>query len=161
MSKSTKTKKPVMDAKAKKAVQKAQLSEAESAQLIQQTQEWLAEVAADIAASPLDDGYKAAFLYSMAQGTFDEDMHARFLELLAEYREELQNEEAELKNDIAKLEAEDKKVSQELAIAAVGACKEVAGAVEHIVQRTTVELEKSGERHAKSQIEEIRKKLSQ
>lgn len=158
--KKTKTKKPVIGDKAKKAVQKAQMGEAENAVLLRQTQDWLADVAADIAVSPIDDGYKAMFLYSIAQGTFDEDLHARFLELVAEYRQGLLTEEEQLKAEIARLENEQDRVNRELGVAAVGACQEIEAAVVHIVKKTTLEVENVGERKAKEKIAEIRKKLA-
>lgn len=145
--------------KASKAVQKARMKEAESADLLQETRSWMADVAGDIAASPLADGYKAMFLYSIAQGTYDEVMHQRFLDLLAEYRRGLLEEAKRLEAEIAQLKSEQKTVNQELAVAAVGASQELEAAAEHLVQSAYKGVEKAKSTHEASEIEQIRKKL--
>lgn len=123
------------------------------------TPRFIAELARDIVESPIDDVHKAVFLYAIAQGTFNLDLFDRFLELVSEYRKNLETHRCAAEQEVKNLHQEVKAVSKELATAAAGACQEIQDACTHIEVKTAAQIEKIAEKKKTEKIESIREVL--
>lgn len=137
----------------KKDLQEAMNKEAEAGL------ENIAEIAADISLSPIDDTDKAVFLYSIAQGTFNLNLFEKYQELLKNYKEGLLEEAKRVEAQLDILDQQLKDTQGELAESSVGAMKEIKAACEHIEVSTIKEIEHRGEEKAAKEVANIRKDL--
>src|SRR3990172_9734437 len=87
--------------------------------------EWLARLIAKSAGSPIDENYKAVFLYTIARGTFDVEVYELYIKLIEDFKGTLEKRASELQQKIQRLQTEIDQGNRRLSVAALGACQEI------------------------------------